>query len=70
MIGCHIYQLSRNEKPPTRHLQTRINPNYTAMSRLGMDSKVMPKLQKGHKYVLCVIDEVTKPFDYRADIPG
>ena len=25
--GCHICQLSRNEKPPTRHLQTRINPN-------------------------------------------
>ena len=25
--GCHICQLSRNEKPPTRHFQTRINPN-------------------------------------------
>ena len=23
--GCHICQLSRNEKPPTRHFQTRIN---------------------------------------------
>ena len=57
--GCHICQLSRNEKPPTRHFQTRINPNYTPMSRLSMDLKVMPKLQKGHKYVLCVIDEVT-----------
>ena len=29
------------------------------MSRLSMDLKVMPKSQKGHKYVLCVIDEVT-----------
>ena len=29
------------------------------MSRLSMNLKVMPKLQKGHKYVLCVIDEVT-----------
>ena len=57
--GCHICQLSRNEKPPTRCLQTRINPNYTPMSRLSMDLKVMPKSQKGHKYVLCVIDEVT-----------
>ena len=57
--GCHICQLSRNEKPPTRHFQTRINPNYTPMSRLSMDLKVMPKSQKGHKYVLCVIDEVT-----------
>ena len=57
--GCHICQLSRNEKPPTRHFQTRINPNYTPMSRLSMDLKVMPKSQKGHKYVLCVIKEVT-----------
>ena len=57
--GCHICQLSRNEKPPTRHFQTRINPNYTPMSRLSMDLKVMSKSQKGHKYVLCIIDEVT-----------
>ena len=56
--GCHICQLSRNEKPPTRHFQTRINPNYIPMSRLSMDLKVIPKSQKGHKYVLCVIDEV------------
>ena len=56
--GCHICQLSRKEKPPTRHFQTRINPNYTPMSRLSMDLKVMPKSQKGHKYVLCIIDEV------------
>ena len=27
---CHICQLSRNEKPPTRHLRTRINPNYVS----------------------------------------
>ena len=57
--GCHICQLSINEKPPTRHFQTRINPNYIPMSRLSMDLKVMPKSQKGHKYVLCVIDKVT-----------
>ena len=46
-------------KTPTRHFQTRINPNYIPMSRLSMDLKVMPKSQKGHKYVLCDIDEVT-----------
>ena len=50
--------MSRNEKPPTRHFQTRINQNYTPMSRLSMDLKVMPKSEEGHKYVLCVIDEV------------
>ena len=57
--GCHMCQLSRNEKPPTRHFQTQINPNYIPMSRLSMDLKVMPKSQKGHKYILCIIDEVT-----------
>ena len=57
--GCHICQLSRNEKPPTRHFQTRINPNYIPISRLSMDLKVMPRLHKGHKYILCIIDEVT-----------
>ena len=56
---CHICQLSRNEKPPSRHLQTRINPNYVPMSRLSMDLKVMPRLHKGHRYILCIIDEVT-----------
>ena len=29
------------------------------MSRLSMDLKVMPKSHKGHKYILCIIDEVT-----------
>ena len=56
--GCHTCQLSRNEKPPTRHLQTRINPNYVPMSRLSMDLKVMPRSHKGQRYILCIIDEV------------
>ena len=29
------------------------------MSRLSMDLKVMPRSQKGHRYILCIIDEVT-----------
>ena len=57
--ACHICQLARNEKPPSRQLQTRINLNHRPMSRLSMDLKVMPKLQKGHCYILCVIDEMT-----------
>ena len=57
--GCHICQLTRNEKPPSRHLQARINPNYVSMSRLSMDLKVMPNSHKGHRYILCMIDEVT-----------
>ena len=50
--GYHICQLSRNEKPPSKHLQTRINPNYIPMSRLNMDMKVMPRSHNGHKYIL------------------
>ena len=57
--GCHLCQLSCNEKPPPRQLQARINPNYVPMSRLSMDLKVMPRWHKGHKYMLCIIDEVT-----------
>ena len=57
--GCHICQLSRNKNPPTRHLQTRIKSNYVPMSRLSMDLKVMPRSHKGHRYILCIIDEVT-----------
>ena len=56
---CHIFQLYRSEKPPTRHFHTGINPNYILISRLSIDLKVTPKSQKGHKYILCVIDEMT-----------
>ena len=64
--GCHLCQLSYNEKPPPRQLQTRINPNYVPMSRLSIDLKVMPRLHKGHRYILCIIDEVT---NYLATVP-
>ena len=57
--GCHICQLTRNEKPPTRQLQARINLNYRPLSRLSMDLKGMPKSGKRHKFILCIIDEVT-----------
>ena len=64
--GCHICQLACNEKPPTRQLQTRINPNYIPLSRLSMDLKVVPRSCKGHKYILCIMDEVT---NYLITIP-
>ena len=53
-----------NEKPPTRQFQTRINLNYRPLSRLIMDLKVMPQSSKGHKFILCIIDEVTNIFNY------
>ena len=57
--ACHICQLSRNDKPPSRQMETRINLNYRLMSRLSMGLKVMPRSQKGHQYILCIIDKVT-----------
>ena len=64
--GCHLCQLSCNDKPPSSHLQTRTNPNYVPMSRLSMDLKVMPRSHKGHRYILCIIDEVT---NYLVTVP-
>ena len=57
--GCHICQLSNIDMIPKRQFQTRINLNCRPLSRLGMGLKVMPKSHKGHKFILCVIDEVT-----------
>ena len=57
--GCHICQLSRSDKLPTRQLQPQIYLNYRPKSKLSMDLKVMPRSQKGHKFILCVIDEMT-----------
>ena len=57
--GCHICQLSQSDKPPTRQLQPQIYLNYRPLSNLSMDLKVMPKSQKGHKVILCIIDELT-----------
>ena len=59
LTACHICQLFRNDKPPSRQLETRINLNYRPMSKLSMDLKVMLTLQKGHQCILCVIDEMT-----------
>ena len=64
--GCHLCQLSCNEKPSPRHLQTRINPNYIPMSRLSTDLKVMPRSHIGHRYILCIINEVT---NYLVTVP-
>ena len=56
----------RNEKHSTRQLQTRINLNYRPLYRLSMDLKVIPSSGKGHKFILCIIDEV---MDYLIMVP-
>ena len=57
--GCHICQLARSDKPPMRQLQPQIYLNYRPLSKLSMDLKVMPRSQKGHNFILCIIDEMT-----------
>ena len=64
--GCHIYQLVRNDKPSMWQLQTRIHLNYRPLSTLSMDLKVMPRSQKGHQYILCIVDEMT---NYLVTVP-
>ena len=57
--GSHICQLSRKDKIPARRFQARINLNYKPLSKLSMDLKVIPRSYKRHKFILCIIDEVT-----------
>ena len=57
--GCHICQLARPNKTPLRQLQPQIYLNYRPLSKLSMDLKVLLRLQKGHKFILCIIDEIT-----------
>ena len=59
LSACHICQLFRKDKLPPRQLETRINLNYRQMSSLSMDLKVMSRSQKGHWFILCMIDEMT-----------
>ena len=66
IIGCHKCQLVWNEKSPPKQLQARINPNYIPLSRLSMDLKVMLRSHRGHRYILCIIDEVT---NYSITVP-
>ena len=56
---CHICRLFRKDRPPSRQLEARINLNYRPMSRLSMDLKILPRSQKGHQFILCVINEMT-----------
>ena len=44
--GCHVCQLSRSDKPPTRQLQPQIYLNYRPLLKLSMDLKLMPRSQK------------------------
>ena len=51
--GCHTCQLVRMDKLPMRQLQARMYLNYRPLSRLSMDLKVMPRLQRSQIHFLC-----------------
>ena len=52
------WSIVQNDKPHVRQL----TENQLKLSMLSMDLKVMPKSHKGHKFILCIIDEVTNYF--------
>ena len=64
--GCHVCQLSRSDKLPTRQLQPGIYLNYRPSSKLSMDLKVMLRSQKGHKFILCITG---KMINYLITVP-
>ena len=45
----------RDEESPRTNEHTNI-----PLTRLSMDLKLMPRSHEGHKFILCIIDEVTK----------
>ena len=57
-LTCHFI-LCFTEGLFVLHMKDLISLNYRPLSKLGMDLKVMPKSYKGHKFILCIIDEVT-----------
>ena len=57
--GYHICQIAKTGKHPMKQLQPIIYLNYRPLSRLSMDLKIMPRSQKGHMFILCIIDDVT-----------
>ena len=59
LSACHICQLLRKDKLPSRQVETRTNLNYRPMSRLSMDLKMVPRSQKRHQFILCIIYEMT-----------
>ena len=59
LSAYHICQLFRNDKPPSLQLETRINLNYSQCPDWVWIWKWCPDSQKGHRYILYMIDEMT-----------
>ena len=57
--GCHICQLNRKGEPQYDSYKQELIYIYRPLLRFSMDLKVMLRSSRGHRYILCVIDEVT-----------
>ena len=68
---CHICQLFRNDKPPSRQLKTRINFKLptNVQIKYGSESNVQIT-RREHQFILCIIDEVTKLPNYHTPVPS
>ena len=64
--GCLICQLPSPDKLPMKQLQPQIYLNNRPLLKLSMDLKLMPRSQKSHKFILCIINEMT---NYLITIP-
>ena len=64
--GCHLCQLSHNKKPPQGNCKPGLIQIMCQCQDLSMDLKVMLRSYKGHRYFLCIIDEVT---NYLVTVP-
>ena len=60
IVGCHTCQLFKNSKRFHRPLQKRTyDISQPALANVSMDIKYMPKSNKGFKYLLVILCEIT-----------
>ena len=57
--GLPYMPTNQKFKPPIGSCKLELILIIGPLSRLSRDIKVMPRSSKGHKFILCVIDEVT-----------
>ena len=60
IVGCHTCQLFKNSKRFHRPLQKRTyDISQPALANVSMDIKYMPKSNKGYKFILVILCEIT-----------
>ena len=60
IVGCHTCQLFKNSKRFHRPLQKRTyDISQPALANVSMDIKYMPKSNRGYKYMIVILCEIT-----------